>query len=306
LAAHHAQPLDLTDFYEEFNERGYHYGPLFRGLEQVWRHGDDIYAEISLNDALPTETYGIHPALFDSALHAISLRFDAERVRLPFSWSGVTLRATGARRLRVHFAATGPENHRRDHDGPHRGSGARDRVARAAASLARAVERRARAEPRLALRAGVESPRGRTRGDDGFRTADRRDWAVLGGRENRFVKALMAADAPVRLYANLGELLDDLRRNSASAPDLILASAGSADGATASAVVHASAYAALELTQEFLSAEPLTASRLLVLTHGAVAVGAAGPNQRSDRRSGMGPAALRADREPGPAAARRH
>jgi acyl transferase domain-containing protein/acyl carrier protein/NADP-dependent 3-hydroxy acid dehydrogenase YdfG len=269
----HAQPLDLTDFYEEFNERGYHYGPLFRGLEQVWRDGDDIYAEISLNDALPTETYGIHPALFDSALHAISLRFDAERVRLPFSWSGVTLRATGARRLRVHFAATGPETTAVTMTDP---SGApvleiESLVLRPVSpeqlNAARVPSHDSLYE--LAWNPLTAAPEATT--GSAPRTAG--DWAVLGGRENRFVKALMAADAPLRLYANLGELLDDLRRNSAAAPDLILASAGSADGATASAVVHASAYAALELTQEFLSAEPLTASRLLVLTHGAVAVG---------------------------------
>src|SRR5262249_16450590 len=50
--------------------------------------------------------YGIHPALFDAALHVLAAAqgFDAEAdggVLLPFAWSDVTLHARGASELRV-------------------------------------------------------------------------------------------------------------------------------------------------------------------------------------------------------------
>ncbi|MEK8104546.1 polyketide synthase dehydratase domain-containing protein [Micromonospora sp. M12] len=83
---------------------GFHYGPAFRGLRAVWRHGDDILAEVTLPDGLDGHRFGIHPALFDAVLHAIALvpdRGTAGPGRLPFSWSGVRLHATGADTLRV-------------------------------------------------------------------------------------------------------------------------------------------------------------------------------------------------------------
>ncbi|MFE5858904.1 type I polyketide synthase, partial [Streptomyces sp. NPDC056500] len=61
-----AQPVDVS--YDTLATYGYHYGATFRGLQQMWRHNDHIYAEITL----PTDpdTYNIHPALLDSTLHA--------------------------------------------------------------------------------------------------------------------------------------------------------------------------------------------------------------------------------------------
>src|SRR5207302_200027 len=49
------------------------------------------------------ESFGIHPALLDAALHPLALTADA--LRLPFAWTGITLHATNATRLRVHLAA---------------------------------------------------------------------------------------------------------------------------------------------------------------------------------------------------------
>ena len=56
-------------------EQGLAYGPVFRGLRRAWRRGDEVYAEVSLPEQarLAAEDFGLHPAVFDAALHAIGL-----------------------------------------------------------------------------------------------------------------------------------------------------------------------------------------------------------------------------------------
>ncbi|WP_425582485.1 beta-ketoacyl synthase N-terminal-like domain-containing protein, partial [Streptomyces synnematoformans] len=112
--------LHLTGAYEALAERGYHYGPTFRGLRRLWRapDGDDLYAEVALPDDAfaDADAFGLHPALFDAALHALALAADDTgadahdaAVRLPFAWSGVRLHATGATTLRVRIMPAGPD-----------------------------------------------------------------------------------------------------------------------------------------------------------------------------------------------------
>ncbi|MGX1626313.1 polyketide synthase dehydratase domain-containing protein, partial [Streptomyces sp. NPDC055506] len=107
-----AQPLALDGFYEDLAASGYGYGPVFRGLRAAWRRGEDVFAEVGLpeDQADGAAGFGIHPALLDAALHAglASDRGDV-RVRLPFTWNGVTLFAQGATNLRVHLSPAGPD-----------------------------------------------------------------------------------------------------------------------------------------------------------------------------------------------------
>ncbi|QKW37584.1 SDR family NAD(P)-dependent oxidoreductase [Actinomadura sp. NAK00032] len=102
-----AAPIDLTGAYDDLAERGYHFGPAFRGLTRAWRHGDDLYAEITLPDGTDTTGYGLHPALLDAALHPLGLaQAAADPIKLPFSWQNVTLHTTGATTLRAHLHPT--------------------------------------------------------------------------------------------------------------------------------------------------------------------------------------------------------
>ncbi|MDG4810889.1 type I polyketide synthase [Micromonospora sp. WMMD1120] len=102
-----AEALPVTGLYDDLTGRGYGYGPAFRGLNAAWRDGDDLYAEVVL--PVEAETFGIHPALLDAALHALHLRADAQGadVGVPFSWTGVTLSATRATALRVRLSPVG-------------------------------------------------------------------------------------------------------------------------------------------------------------------------------------------------------
>ena len=109
-----AVAVAVDELYEELAAGGYGYGPAFRGLRSAWRRGEDVFAEV----ALPAETtgeansFGIHPALLDAALHAAALTgpgSDPGAVRLPFAWSGVSLHAAGAPALRVRLSRDGDD-----------------------------------------------------------------------------------------------------------------------------------------------------------------------------------------------------
>ncbi|MFI5689282.1 SDR family NAD(P)-dependent oxidoreductase [Streptomyces sp. NPDC051636] len=104
-----ADPVDTTTLYDDLSAMGLEYGPLFQGATAAWRGGDDIvYAEVSLPEGTDTDGYGIHPALLDASLHAISLLEDHDdTARLPFSWTDFALHATGAPALRVRIARSG-------------------------------------------------------------------------------------------------------------------------------------------------------------------------------------------------------
>ncbi|MGW4088173.1 type I polyketide synthase, partial [Streptomyces sp. NPDC004822] len=107
-----ATEVSLDGFYPALAEAGLGYGPVFQGLRAVWRSGDDVYADVRLPDGTPDaapdaaaeeeRTFGLHPALLDAALHACALTGAVgDRALLPFTFSGVTLHASGATRLRV-------------------------------------------------------------------------------------------------------------------------------------------------------------------------------------------------------------
>ncbi|WP_256923820.1 type I polyketide synthase, partial [Streptomyces sp. 13-12-16] len=107
-----ARAVDVTDCYELLAEAGLRYGPVFRGLRAAWRRGDEVFAEVALDENVDGGTYGLHPALFDAALHA-SFAFGGDDTALggvPFSWEGVRLHASGASALRVRLTRTGDDS----------------------------------------------------------------------------------------------------------------------------------------------------------------------------------------------------
>ncbi|WUM74055.1 SDR family NAD(P)-dependent oxidoreductase [Streptomyces sp. NBC_00328] len=101
-----AEPIDLDGAYERLFGRGYAYGPVFQGLTAAWRRDDELFAEVTLPERAhaDAQTFGLHPALLDAALHTELVAADqdtAGEALLPFSWSGVRLHAVGATALRV-------------------------------------------------------------------------------------------------------------------------------------------------------------------------------------------------------------
>ncbi|WP_100807194.1 type I polyketide synthase [Streptomyces malaysiensis] len=110
-----AVALDVDDLYERFAAGGFGYGPAFQGLAAAWRRGEEVFAELRLDQRQHADAalFGLHPALLDAALHGVALGeflgAGADGIRLPFSWTGVTLHAAGATALRVRIAPAGTD-----------------------------------------------------------------------------------------------------------------------------------------------------------------------------------------------------
>ncbi|MFE2530392.1 type I polyketide synthase [Streptomyces sp. NPDC059371] len=109
-----AEPVDVDGFYDRLAGMALDYGPVFQGLRAAWRSGDDFFAEVELPGAerMDAGSYGLHPALFDAALHtvwlgAIEPEAGTGNGLLPFAWSGVRLAAAGASGLRVKVSRVG-------------------------------------------------------------------------------------------------------------------------------------------------------------------------------------------------------
>ncbi|MCP2168528.1 polyketide synthase 12 [Goodfellowiella coeruleoviolacea] len=110
-----ATPVDVTGFYDRINQTSLHYGPAFQGLRAAWQRGREVYAEVQLPDQVEAARFGIHPALLDAALHGLGLGSlldttpDPNQVPLPFSWTGLSLHASGASRVRVRLSPAGTD-----------------------------------------------------------------------------------------------------------------------------------------------------------------------------------------------------
>ncbi|GAB3838522.1 hotdog family protein [Dactylosporangium cerinum] len=113
-----AVPVDVDGVYERLAESGFGYGPVFQGMQAVWRRDGEVFAEIALPEPAAEEAglFAIHPALLDAARHPTLL--DAKQpdsdgidgdLRLPFAWSGVSLFAAGAAVLRVRLTQAGDD-----------------------------------------------------------------------------------------------------------------------------------------------------------------------------------------------------
>ncbi|WP_345097150.1 type I polyketide synthase [Planomonospora venezuelensis] len=105
-----AVPVEVEDGYERLAGQGYEYGPAFQGLRAVWRHGEELYADVAVPEHVDVAGFGIHPALLDSMFHPLLVAGgDADGLRVPFELRGVRLLATEARSLRVRLARTGDD-----------------------------------------------------------------------------------------------------------------------------------------------------------------------------------------------------
>ncbi|MFF3650790.1 SDR family NAD(P)-dependent oxidoreductase [Streptomyces sp. NPDC002181] len=110
-----AEPVAVDDLYESLAAGGLEYGPAFQGLRAAWTLGDEVFAEVALDEAHLAEAarFAMHPAVLDACLHAVGLRTGSEgdrsAARLPFAWTGVALHAAGAGLVRVRVTPAGTD-----------------------------------------------------------------------------------------------------------------------------------------------------------------------------------------------------
>nr|WP_210589268.1 type I polyketide synthase [Streptomyces sp. GESEQ-35] len=247
-------PLDGED--ERFAAAGVGYGPVFQGLESVWRLGVDVYAYAALPapEAAEAMAYGLHPALLDAALHAVTATREDAHGLVPFSWSGVTLYGRGADALRLRISPAGADAvtlTATDDTG-------RPVLAARSLALRRIAGDRITTAPAPLLR-----PTWTPLAPDST-ASEQAAWYLLGDHEIGLTEALTATGATVH-----------------TAPDP--ADIPAADGVHVHALAdlrgaddpHQAGHRVLALAQAWLASGPPSPARLTVLTHGAV--DAAGP-----------------------------
>ncbi|WP_344341099.1 SpnB-like Rossmann fold domain-containing protein, partial [Streptomyces rhizosphaericus] len=240
---------------------------MFQGVRAAWRRGDEVFAEVALGEEQRAEAgrFGLHPALFDAALHMAGVGPEDEEpgpARLPFAWTGVSLYATGATELRVRLSPSGAEGISvllADTDGV------------PVASVDALVGRPVAAEQLTASSQltkdslfTVEWDRVPTEGMQG--AASQVQWAMVGSDDLGLTATLEAAGQDVVSGPELATL--------AGSPDVVLVTCASESDSGAQDLPSATrhlAHRALRVVREWLGEERFAGSRLVVVTRGAVA-----------------------------------
>ncbi|MDG4809397.1 type I polyketide synthase [Micromonospora sp. WMMD1120] len=257
-----ADQVAVDALYPTLAEAGYEYGPIFQGVHGAWRAGEHLYTEIVLPDeeADTARRFGLHPALFDAALHGCLIgKGPGSPADLPFSWSGVRFGPGGGSRARVRIS-------------PAEDSTVRIDVVDERGELVVGVERLA---VRPVDQAQLENAQG-----GGQRSLYHLEWTPVP----------IGAGAPVRV-ALVGDVhgsgdrfadLDALRQamaDGAPAPEAVVVTVEApATPDDLAATARDVAGSTLALLQGWLSDERFADVRLVVLTHDAVAVGGESPD----------------------------
>ncbi|WP_328338430.1 type I polyketide synthase [Micromonospora sp. NBC_00421] len=257
-----ATPVDFDGLYERMADAGLVYGPVFQGLRAAWRHGDEVYAEIALpGDVLDADRFHLHPALFDAALHAIGLTRGEGTTAVPFTWTGVTVHATGASALRVTVTPAGP-----------------DQVALTLADQTGAPVARVDSLVLREIDAGQLAAARAGRQEHLYRvdwtpvplpaTPATGRWALVGMDEFKVAAALDTVGLLAETHPDLSTLTTALDAGGA-VPDVVLVASVQPDSRDLAAGARHTTGQLLTLLQGWLADDRLASSRLLVLTHGA-------------------------------------
>ncbi|MFH8371036.1 type I polyketide synthase, partial [Streptomyces sp. NPDC018031] len=254
------EPASVDALYAGMADLGYDYGPTFQGVRAAWSVGGEVYAEVALPDDTGGEGFGIHPALFDAAMHGGLLK-QGEDVSaiLPFSWSGVQLGTPGLSRVRARIAPAGDLAFRIEIVSEH-------------------------GEPVLTMNRLAMRPVEQTQLENAQRTKQsplyRVDWAPVQAGAARPVRlaVLGELDASGERFADLAALRQALA-DGAEAPDAVLARIDTpAEAADAAESARAVGGRTLELLQHWLADDVFADTQLVLVTRHAVAVGGEAPD----------------------------
>ncbi|MFG2578130.1 type I polyketide synthase [Streptomyces malaysiensis] len=267
-----ATEVELDGRYEGLLDIGFAYGPAFQGLRRAWQRGGEVFAEVALDEGTAEEAgaFGLHPALLDSALHAIGmggLGNTGGEGRLPFAWTGVSLYASGASALRVRLTSAGND-------------GVRLEIADTTGAPVAAVET-------LGLRP-VSAAQLRSARTAYHESLFRLEWTTTAGladaagadvpTDGRW--AVLGAD-PFGLgttaYGDVATLAAAVAAGTAPAPEYVVVSPSAELGEQSARAAHRAAAAALTAVQRWLEEERFGDAPLVVLTRGAVAAEADEP-----------------------------
>ncbi|MDC0774011.1 type I polyketide synthase [Streptomyces sp. HD] len=266
-----ATEIAVDGFYRDMAEAGFTYGPVFQGLRALWGKDGELFAEVRLPDeAGDTDSgFGVHPALLDAALQPLALGVlggtaDREPIKggMPFAWTGVRLHATHATVARVHLAPTG---HNEVVVTVTDDSGLPVATVDSLAMRAPALEQFTASAPRQDTLFDVTwtpvpvEPK-----------AVSGEWAMLGFDPLEIRPRLVEAGLTGTPYLDPQSLIDTVQSGKPAPPVVVMSCfGGDRDGIVTA--THDAGRRVLEVLQQWLADARLRASRLVLLTRGAVA-----------------------------------
>jgi short-subunit dehydrogenase/acyl carrier protein len=260
-----AEALNTAELYDRLSERGFQYGPAFRGLRAAWSRGSDLYADVEV-DAGSSARVGdflLHPALFDSALHAaLAPVLDGEDgVFLPFALRRVRVHSPGARTMRVHITPKGENSV---------ALSAVDGAGGTVVSVGSLALRPVDVEQLSSARQGgrLLRPEWKRLPSASNSETSGQPWALLGTDHVGVTDALKTAGRQVTTYPSLKSLDAGLRSGDPVPAVVLLSCTNEAEGPDA---VRLATQRVLILVQEWLKDPRLSSCRLLFVTRGAVA-----------------------------------
>ncbi|MDH6117468.1 pimaricinolide synthase PimS1 [Kitasatospora sp. GAS204A] len=258
--------VELDGHYQGLIELGFEYGPAFQGLHRVWRGDGEVFVEVRLPEHAQGDAglFGLHPALLDSALHALGMAdTDGEtdwHGRLPFSWTGVSLFAVGACALRVRLTKTGS-----DVVSLELADEAGRPVASVDALVLRAVSAEQLRSAQAAFHESLFRPEWVALAPAAAPAGER--WAVLGDG----ARALDGLDRDLPSYADLDALLATGTLPDAVIVPCFVPDAPDAPAADTPGTVLATVNRVLALAQAWLAEDRTADTQLVLVTRGAVA-----------------------------------
>jgi acyl transferase domain-containing protein/short-subunit dehydrogenase/acyl carrier protein len=280
-----AQPVEPDLLHEQLTEQGFDDGPAFEGARAVWRRGDELLVEVSLaeDQQAHASSFCVHPALLYAALQPalMELRGNGRgaserqgeeselRARLPFSFSGVSLHASGARSLRARLHRNGEDTISLT-------------VADEAGGLVASI---GSLEIKAVSEADLASPQGGDR-DSLLRlewtsiqlgspsqneSSESSGWVLLGRDDSPIVEGLSDIGISVAVYPDLRALGEALQAG-LPLPQAVLIDATYRVEASVLVAAHGLVHDVLGVLQEWLSDERFAASRLVVVSWDALEV----------------------------------
>lgn len=272
-----AEPVALLGLYERLAAFGINYGPAFQGLKELYKDSRSLYARVVLPEQAGPDAraFFCHPALLDAALQSLVAahgdRADVELL-LPYELQQLRLYARGAQQLRVQITL----NHATAAEQLEAGLMVLDENGHPVAELGVLRARRVTA---LQLGEGenpqvpLYRPEWEARTTTALETLPEA-WAVLGSGPlaERAARVFSQKNVAVRQYVGVSELLQELSAGGLS-PQGIVWTADPTAGPDPVTAAHEATVALLGDLQLWATAEPLRASRLVLLTERAVSPG---------------------------------
>ncbi|WP_328348243.1 type I polyketide synthase [Micromonospora sp. NBC_00421] len=244
----------LDDWYDALAGRGLTYGPAFQGLRRLWTGDGEVYAEVALPEGVAEAAGGfaVHPALLDAALHPVGLLLAGEGggPRVPFTFEGVQVHASGASALRVRLSRDGSTVRLVAADGAGAPVVSVDTLVLREMTAPVAPDAAARSMFEVAWQAEEVTP-----------VDDLSGWALLAGPDGAHPAGLPA-------YPDVAAVL--AAGDPGSLPRILVLPVSAASDEDVPESVRAVASEVLAVVQAWLAADALADSRLVVLTRGAV------------------------------------